>query len=141
MSISPTNIYKADHLSFTRHDFAVMLERLIDEGILDVDSNVNDAGFYFKFNSASYYLYTEDMIAFDREDKCISAKFYNYDKSWWICDDDGEYINQDPDDSVHTLKFYFIDDIEKYIRNVYTEAHIAVEVLKNKQLIEEIEEL
>lgn len=141
MSISPTTIYKADHLSFTRHDFAVMLERLIDEGILDAESNINDAGFNFKFNSASYYLYTEDMITFDREDNCVSAKFYNYNKAWWIRDDDGEYVNPDPDDLVRTLKFDFIDDIEKYIRNVYTEAHIAVEVLKNQRLIDEIEKL
>lgn len=141
MGITHTDIELKDYKPFTRHDFAVMLERLIDEGILDEYSNVIGAGFDFKFNSASYYLFTEDMIAFDREDRCISAKFYNYDKSWWISDDDGEYINQDPDDSVHTLKFYFINDIENYIRNVYTEAHIAVEVLKNKQLIEEIEEL
>lgn len=141
MGITLTDIELKDYKPFTRHDFAVMLERLIDEGILDKDSNVNDAGFNFKFDSGSYYLYTEDMIAFDREDRCILAKCYNYDKSWWICDDDGAYINQDPDDSVHTLKFYFINDIENYIRHVYAEAHIAVEVLKNKQLIEEIEEL
>lgn len=141
MSISPTTIYKADKLSFTRHDFAVMLERLIDEGILDEDSNVIDAGFNFKFNSGSYYLFTENMIVFDREDNCVSAKFYNYDKAWWIRGEDYGYVNQDPDDSVHTLKFYFIDDIEKYIRNVYTEAHIAVEGLKNQRLIDEIEKL
>lgn len=141
MSISPSTIYKADKLSFTRHDFAIMLERLIEDGILDAESNINDAGFDFKFHSASYYLFTEDMITFDREDKCISAKFYNYNKAWWICDDDGEYVNQDPDDTVHTLKFYFIEDIENYIRNVYTEAHIAIEALKNKRLIDEIEKL
>lgn len=147
MSIFPNNIYKADKLSFTRHDFAVMLERLIDEGILDEVSNVVTACFNFKFSSLSRFVFTEDMIVFDREYKCVSAKCYNYDKAGWICDEfcvhveDCVYANLDPSETVRSLKFYCIDDIEKYIRNVYAEAHIAVEALKNQRLIDEIEKL
>lgn len=143
MGTKITNNYKSykSYKPFTRHDFVTMLERLIDEGILNVDSNVNYAGFDFKFDCVSYYIYTDDMITFDRRDRCFSAKVYAYDKSWWVHDVDGGYVNEDPNDAVRELTFYFMEDIENYIRKVYNEAHIAVEESKNEQLVKEIEEL